>query len=314
MHAASIRETDDERDVDAILELWREAFPTDVMSRAAWLHYSEMLPPQSQLGDWVAEKNGRVVGMAYVFLGYASSDGSAHCRVIVGGPHRRHGIGRALFDRVEAHAAAIGAERLLVDFEENDAGVAFAESFGFRRTRCEQTAVLDPRTVRLCPPDGVELRALRDVDPRFAYEIDMEAMLDMPSTEEFDRMTYEEWTGYVLEHPLLSLDGSFVALVDGDPAAVSLLTADPETGRASSMFTGTMRAHRGRGLGFAAKLASIDWAARNGIVQLATRNDETNAPMLAINRKLGYVPHGRRVEYSVQLERKRPLGESGKDL
>jgi hypothetical protein len=45
------------------------------------------------------------------------------------------------------------------------------------------------------------------------------------------------------------------------------------------------------------KLASIDWAARNGIVQLATRNDETNAPMLAINRRLGYRPAARRVEY-----------------
>jgi RimJ/RimL family protein N-acetyltransferase len=88
-----------------------------------------------------------------------------------------------------------------------------------------------------------------------------------------------------------------VALVDGAPAAVSLLTADPESGRGVSMFTGTMRAHRGRGLGLAVKLASIDWAARNGIVQLATRNDETNAPMLAINRRLGYRPAARRVEY-----------------
>jgi hypothetical protein len=30
---------------------------------------------------------------------------------------------------------------------------------------------------------------------------------------------------------------------------------------------------------------------------MATHNDETNAPMLAINRRLGYVPAGRRVEW-----------------
>jgi hypothetical protein len=30
---------------------------------------------------------------------------------------------------------------------------------------------------------------------------------------------------------------------------------------------------------------------------MATTNDETNAPMLAINRRLGYRPFGRRVEY-----------------
>ena len=297
MHVPSIRETDEERDVDDIVELWREALPTDVISRAAWLHYGRALPPESQLGDWVAEEGGRVVGTGYVFLGFASSDRSAHCRVIVRGSHRRRGIGRALFDRVDAHAAAVGAERLLVDFEENDGGVAFAESLGFRQVRAEQTAVLDPRTVRLAPPQGVDLRPLHDVDPRFAYEVDMEAMLDMPSTEEFERVDFEDWAGYVLEHPLLSFDGSFVAVVDGGPAAVSLLVADPESGRGSSMFTGTMRAHRGRGLGLAVKLASIAWAARNGIVQLATRNDETNAPMLAINRKLGYRPATRRLEW-----------------
>jgi GNAT superfamily N-acetyltransferase len=297
MHVPSIRETDEERDADDILELWREALPIDVISRESWLHYGRMLPPESQLGDWVAEADGCVVGTGYVFLGFASSDRSAHCRVLVGGTHRRRGIGRALFERIEAHAAAVGAGRLLADFEESAAGVAFAESLGFRQTRAEQTAVLDPRAVRLAPPDDVDVRPLRDVDPRLAYEVDMEAMLDMPSTDEFEPMDYDDWSGYVLEHPLLSYDGSFVALVDGGPAAVSLLTADPESGRASSMFTGTMRAHRGRGLALAVKLASIGWAAQNGIVQLATRNDETNAPMLAINRRLGYRPAARRVEY-----------------
>jgi GNAT superfamily N-acetyltransferase len=297
MHGPSIRETDEERDADDILELWREALPTDVISRESWLHYGRMLPPESRLGDWVAEEDRRVVATAYVFLGFASSDRSAHCRVLVRGSHRRRGIGRALFDRVDAHAAAVGAERLLADFEENAAGVAFAESLGFRQVRAEQAAVLDPRTVRVTPPRNVDLRRLRDVDPHLAYEVDMEAMLDMPSTDRFERMEFDDWAGYVLEHPLLAFDGSFVALVGGAPAAVSLLTADRESGRASSLFTGTMRAHRGRGLGLAVKLASIDWAARNGIVQLATRNDEQNAPMLAINRKLGYRPAARRVEY-----------------
>jgi RimJ/RimL family protein N-acetyltransferase len=59
-----------------------------------------------------------------------------------------------------------------------------------------------------------------------------------------------------------------------------------------------MRAHRGRGLALAVKLASIEGAARNGITQLATRNDEENEPMLAVNRRLGYRPAARRVEYA----------------
>jgi GNAT superfamily N-acetyltransferase len=75
------------------------------------------------------------------------------------------------------------------------------------------------------------------------------------------------------------------------------LTFDSETGRAHNMFTGTLRAYRGRGLGLAVKLASIHWAAAHGATMMATHNDETNAPMLAINRRLGYAPAGRRVEW-----------------
>jgi RimJ/RimL family protein N-acetyltransferase len=63
------------------------------------------------------------------------------------------------------------------------------------------------------------------------------------------------------------------------------------------MFTGTLREYRGRGLALAVKLATTRWAAEHGITQISTDNDETNAPMLAINRRLGYKPVGRRVEY-----------------
>jgi RimJ/RimL family protein N-acetyltransferase len=52
--------------------------------------------------------------------------------------------------------------------------------------------------------------------------------------------------------------------------------------------TGTLRSFRGRGLARLAKLCQLEWAARNGIVSVVTENDETNAPMLAVNTRLGY--------------------------
>ena len=39
-----------------------------------------------------------------------------------------------------------------------------------------------------------------------------------------------------------------------------------------------------------AKLAQLRWAAANGIDRVVTDNDNRNAPMLAINRRLGYEP------------------------
>jgi GNAT superfamily N-acetyltransferase len=119
----------------------------------------------------------------------------------------------------------------------------------------------------------------------------------MPQTEQIDHIPYDEWVHHVLRHPLFTPEGSFVTMVDGVAAAVSLLIADVESGRSHNMFTGTLRAYRGRGLALDVKLASIRWAAERGITMMATSNDETNAPMLAINRRLGYVPGGRRVEW-----------------
>jgi hypothetical protein len=53
-------------------------------------------------------------------------------------------------------------------------------------------------------------------------------------------------------------------------------------------FTGVLRAYRGRRLALALKLLSISAAQRYDVDYLYTNNDSSNAPMLAINRRLGY--------------------------
>lgn len=57
-----------------------------------------------------------------------------------------------------------------------------------------------------------------------------------------------------------------------------------------NMITGVDRAHRGRGVALALKLLSIEYARRCGADYIRTHNDAENAPILAINRKLGYQP------------------------
>jgi RimJ/RimL family protein N-acetyltransferase len=49
------------------------------------------------------------------------------------------------------------------------------------------------------------------------------------------------------------------------------------------------------------KLAQLGWAAENGIERIVTDNDERNAPMLAINRRLGYEPFTERRGYLKEL-------------
>jgi GNAT superfamily N-acetyltransferase len=295
MHTASIREIHIERDAPAITELLRETQPTAVINVASYVHRIRTVPEHARLRQWVAEVEGHVVAHADCWLTlFAEQSGSGELQLAVRGDQRRRGIASALYDVGFEYLQTIDVDRILTSFHENDAGVAFAEARGFLPVRAETESELDPRAVSGCPAGDV--RAVSSVDPRLAYEIDIEATYDMPATEPFSGMSYEEWEDHVLRHPLFTAEGSFVVFDGGEAAAVSLLTVDHDTGRASSLFTGTRAAYRGRGHALTAKLASIEWAAANGVTKLVTYNDATNAPMLAINRRLGYAPSGRRVE------------------
>ena len=54
--------------------------------------------------------------------------------------------------------------------------------------------------------------------------------------------------------------------------------------------TAVVRAWRGRGLATALKRATIGWAIDHGLDVLQTGNDIDNAPMRAVNARLGYRP------------------------
>ncbi|HEX5449099.1 MAG TPA: GNAT family N-acetyltransferase [Gaiellaceae bacterium] len=292
-----IRETDSKRDVDALVELLREETPWTAINRVAWLHRESSVPARAQLGAWVAELDGEVVGESWAFKTWWMT-GPVSMNVAVLKRHQGHGIGAALYERAIAHADSLAPTRIMSGFFETPQAVAFAHARGFAEERAERIAVVDPRTIRDEP--AAEVRPCSQVDPMVLWQIDETVTPDVPGQANPSHMPFDEWREFVLERPLYQPEGSFVAYADGEPAAISMLAADLETGRAVTIFTGTLREFRGRGLGLAAKLASLRWAAANGVTYVSTINDETNAPMLAINDRLGYKPAGRRVEYVLE--------------
>ena len=77
-------------------------------------------------------------------------------------------------------------------------------------------------------------------------------------------------------------DGRFVAL-----AAIGYFAA---TNSVYHMHTGVDRAYRGRGLALAAMVWALRRARAWGAAYARTTNDSQNAPILAVNRRLGYLP------------------------
>jgi GNAT superfamily N-acetyltransferase len=299
MTSMTIRDLDPERDADAAVALVREVWPTVVTNAAAWRHREATIPARARHRSLVAEVEGRVVGRAQCRLENLFSDDTSLALIVVAvtATHRGKGIGSALYGAALEHARSIGSSRLITSIYENEPGLRFARARGFAEERSQQESVLDPRTVAASPASSVDLQRVADVDPRLVHAVDEAATRDMPSSEQIDAIPYDEWVDHVLEHPLFTTEGSVVALVDGVAAAVSFLVHDQETRRAANMFTGTLREYRGRGLALAVKLGSIHWAAENGVTSIVTTNDATNAPMLAVNKRLGYRPSGRHFDY-----------------
>jgi GNAT superfamily N-acetyltransferase len=299
MANVTIRPTDPERDAAALVELARETEPFTPMTVASWLHRETSVPEAAELLALVAEVEGEVVGESYAMREWWHSGDAVQVFVAVREHARRRGVGTALYDAAMVHAERLAPSRYASKLVETPAGMAFAHARGFAEVRAERYSAVDPREIREQP--AAKLRPASEVDARVLHHIDETSMLSMPSLEPYEPTPFEQWKSFVLERPLLQAEGSFVTYADGEPAAMSLLTADLETGRGVNMYTGTLPEFRGRGLALAAKLGVLNWAAEHGITVIYTTNDETNAPMLAINDRLGYRPTGRRVELSHPL-------------
>ncbi len=96
-----------------------------------------------------------------------------------------------------------------------------------------------------------------------------------------------------VDRPSVPNDAFFVA-VDTESGRVvgyaCLLMQPGSTTVAYHDMTAVLRAYRGRGIARELKHATIAWAIENGLTALETGNDEANAPMRAVNARLGYEP------------------------
>jgi GNAT superfamily N-acetyltransferase len=181
--------------------------------------------------------------------------------------------------------------------------LAFAQRRGFAIDRHGLPSRLDLATfderpfagaVERAETQGVRFFSLADTGNTLEareklYELNRTTGQDIPGSDP-TFPPFEDFSRSVFEASWFRADGQILA-ADGDRwVGLAAVGYNEETRTAYNAFTGVDRDYRGRGLALALKLLAIQRAREYGATSMRTGNDSRNAPILAINRKLGYRP------------------------
>jgi GNAT superfamily N-acetyltransferase len=232
----------------------------------------------------------------------------AYFYIIVKPERRRQGVGRQLYKDLEQIAKAAQVEQLQVSIRDNCPECqAFAERRGFIERSHTIGMVLDLNAFDN-QPYNEQITWLQDEGFLFT------SMAVLGNTEEAQRnlyalndMTAMETPGSEGEHPWLSFDdfqkkvcqadwykpaGQIVVLdtTTGNWAAMSAITRFEAADCAYNLHTGVDKRYRGRKLAQAVKVLALRYAREVLEVNtVRTHHNSHNLPMIAIDRKLGYV-------------------------
>jgi GNAT superfamily N-acetyltransferase len=225
-------------------------------------------------------------------------------KVIVAPHARKRGLGAQMYDDALTTAREFNATHLESSVREDDpASNHFAESRGFKLQYHTFESTLDLTRFDAIQFDDL-LRRIHDQGFRFfslaeagvsdenkrrLYEVNLAAGLDSTGSDG----TFPDFYAFsknVFDASWFRADTQILASLGDRWVGLAAIGIYPEDNHAYNAFTGVLRDFRGRGLAQALKLQTILLAQREGVRYVRTNNDSKNAPMLAINRKLGYRP------------------------
>jgi GNAT superfamily N-acetyltransferase len=301
----SIREADPQTDYARIAGLLNQVETQPITTDTLHEWDARVIEGQVRHRLVAVDAAGTVVAYAVIIHAPWKPADDFFIQVIVDAEWRRQGIGGQFYEAALRLACeTYGATCIDTEVREDcPEGLHFAERRGFRIAHhsFESTidlAAFDERcfagTLKQVETSGIRLCSLAEAgdtrENRYKlWDVNYRTYLDDPGSDgAFPN--FEEFLTIWESSSWFRPDGQIMAF-DGDQcvglSAVGYFAIDNS---AYNMMTGVLAAYRGRGIAQALKLRSIRAAKDWGAAYIRAHNDSNNGPMLAINRKLGYLP------------------------
>ncbi|HWI66603.1 MAG TPA: GNAT family N-acetyltransferase [Symbiobacteriaceae bacterium] len=299
-----IRPLDILQDTVAVTPLWR-LVDSDPPSAEEMLHYWTKPVPEGGLRCRLvaADETGRIIGYGGSAHDPWDQAGRWFGRVMVEPEFHRRGIGTSLFERLVASIRSQGARVLQSEVRDSDQeSMSWATDRGFRIDTHIYESTLDlisfdetPFRSAVANAEAAGIRFFsRAEDPseetaRKVCGLMGRTIPDIPAVHLGRPTTFDEWRLWALDETVVPRDCMILA-ADGDRIVGVTMLEMRDGGALYTGHTSVDREYRGRKLALALKLLSIRVALRRGAPYMRTHNNALNAPMLAVNRKLGYRP------------------------
>lgn len=224
-------------------------------------------------------------------------------------------LAEALYEKAFEFARSHDAKRLttyLTLFDLDDPLVPFLTQRGFAEVDRIVPVMLDLTTFDrqqfVSPaPDGIRFFSYAeagdtDSHRRRLYALTVRIDPDVPTNDgQSESPPFEEFSKF-FDRPEWDSNSLFLAAnAAGEWMGASQLGFQQHTNVGWTFLTGVLPEYRGQGIAFALKLRAIDAAIARGCPLILTENHEDNAPMRAINKKLGFVSDAPGVSYSKDI-------------
>lgn len=301
-------------DYAAVAALNNTNFPEFARSADELRLEDEHRPAHCQAARWVAQAAdgeadaGRIVACAeYDQVAQTYHPRRFNLEVLVEPARQAGGIGGHLFGVVLAalrHVKPLSVE--LWTREDMWCRVAFLEHRGFvpdmRLVVSElDLGAFDPapleHAVRALEAGGIVIRSLAELRQTDAaceaklYDLwcEIHADVPLPPGQAYQPRSFERWRERNFEHPGLLPEAYLVAVDQDQYVAMTQLWRTPSPERLGTGLTGVRRAYRRRGLALGLKVRALADAKAGGFASVGTENAATNAGMLRVNERLGFV-------------------------